>query len=523
MSINLQAERTPERVAVRMALSGVELSYAELDDASARLAAALRERGAKLGDRLALLMTNSPEFFVGAWAARRAGLRLVPVNWHLKFDEAAHVVDDSDAMALIISPELTELADQLCRHCPKLRFLISTGEANGRTEALSELLVATLPLPVTDEPQGNMMPYSSGTSGRPKGILRSIAPSPFGSLIGFDQMVAADYGLGADAVYLCPAPLYHAAPLTWSMSTHALGGTVSLLESFDAELVLRTIERDRITHAQFVPTHFIRLLKLPEETRHRYDLSSLRFVTHAAAPCPVEVKRAMIEWWGPIIHEYYSGSEGAGFVTLDSAEWLAHPGSVGRPKVVYGASAKREDDATGVRIVDLESGEELPQGEVGLIYFADAEHFEYHKDPGKTAEFFNDKGWGTLGDMGWLDDEGYLYLADRKSHMIISGGVNIYPQEIEAALAMHPEVVDVAVIGVPNDEFGEEVKAVVQTSAAPDPGLADELIAFCRERIAHYKCPRTIDFVDSLPRLPNGKLLKRELRQTYWPESRIRI
>jgi long-chain acyl-CoA synthetase len=518
MAIDAHARLTPDKDAVRMVETGARMTYAQLDDASARLARALRERGARPGDRVAVLMENRPEYFVAVWAARRAGLRFVPVNWHLTLEEAAYVTDDCDAVALIASHTLIGLAAGVKARCPRLRTAISAGPAEAGFESLETVLAGSAPWAATDQPEGGIMPYSSGTSGRPKGILRPLAGATFGAPSGFETMVVNAYGFAPDTVYLCPAPLYHTAPLGWSMAAQANGGTVVALESYDAQRALQAIAGERVTHAQFVPTHFVRMLKLPEAARKSADVSSLRMAIHAAAPCPVDVKQAMIDWWGPIILEYYAGSEGGGFVSLDSLEWLAHRGSVGRaqPAAVAGLS---RDGGSALHIVDPDTGRELPTGEVGLIYFSNAARFDYHKDPGKTAEFFNDRGWGTLGDMGWVDGEGYLYLTDRKSHMIISGGVNIYPQEIESVLALHPAVADVAVIGVPNAEFGEEVKAVVEPAGPADAGLARELIAYCRERLAGFKCPRTVDFVETLPRLPNGKLLKRELRKRYWPEG----
>jgi acyl-CoA synthetase (AMP-forming)/AMP-acid ligase II len=347
--------------------------------------------------------------------------------------------------------------------------------------------------------------YSSGTTGRPKGIKRDLPKVGFGqSEEALVMLLRGAYGFGADTRYLCPAPLYHAAPMGWTISTQRIGGTVVLMKRFDPLETLRFIDRYRITEAQFVPTHFVRMLKLSDEERLRYDLSSLRTVVHAAAPCPIEVKAKMLEWWGPKIHEYYAGSEGVGMCAIGPEEWLAHPGSVG--KAVRGV----------VHIVG-EEGQDLPTGEVGQIWFETESRFEYHNDAAKTAEAWNDRGWGTIGDVGYLDDEGYLYLTDRVSHMIISGGVNIYPQEVEDALILHPKVSDAAVIGVPDPDMGEAVKAVVQLDPAFDASdaLAEELIAFCRERIAHFKCPRSVDFVDQLPRLPTGKLLKRKLRDRY--------
>jgi acyl-CoA synthetase (AMP-forming)/AMP-acid ligase II len=358
--------------------------------------------------------------------------------------------------------------------------------------------------PLEHETEGACMFYSSGTTGRPKGIERPLSGRPYGSSQPLDALISAGYGFGLDTVYLCPAPLYHAAPLGWSMATQRLGGTVILMERFDPLETLALIERHRVTHAQFVPTMFVRMLKLPADERRRFDLSSLRAVIHAAAPCPVDVKRQMIEWWGPLIYEYYAGSEGNGFCAIDSADWLAHPGSVGRP--------------VGVEIhIVGEDGREVPTGAVGVVYFGGGEPFAYHNDAVKTAEAYTPEGWSTLGDVGYVDDEGYLYLTDRKSHMIISGGVNIYPQEVEDVLVLHPEVADVAVIGVPHAEMGEEVKAVVQLvdMSMAGPELERELIAYCESRVARFKFPRSVDFDPELPRLPTGKLAKRLLRDRY--------
>ncbi|MET0987381.1 MAG: acyl-CoA synthetase [Steroidobacteraceae bacterium] len=512
MSIHQQAAASPDKPAVTMADSGDSMTFRELDARSTQLAHALRRRGMTAGDRLAILLPNSLLYYVAAWAARRSTLRYVPLNWHLHVDEVAYIVDNCDARALVTAEPLRELAQAVAQRQPSLRVLLAGSRDATPFEDLAAAMRAERTTGMDEEADGNFMFYSSGTTGYPKGILRPLTGQPFGSLAPIEQMTKAAYGFGSNTVYLSPAPLYHAAPLGWSMAAQGHGGTVIAMERFDAENVLRTIERYRVTHAQFVPTHFFRLLQLPGEVRARYDLSSLRMVVHAAAPCPIDVKERMIQWWGPIIHEYYSASEGGGFTAIDPQEWLRKKGSVGRSLL-------------GPMHIIGEDGRELPAGEVGLIYFENAEPFEYHKAAEKTAEYFNDRGWGTMGDMGWVDADGYLFLADRKSHMIISGGVNIYPQEIENLLAVHPKVADVAVIGVPNAEFGEEVKAVVIPAAGctADDELAHELIEYCREHAAGYKCPRSVDFVSTLPRLENGKLLKRELRKRYWPSDRRMI
>ena len=359
------------------------------------------------------------------------------------------------------------------------------------------------------------MLYSSGTTGRPKCVSGPLPDAPLGTPDAVYALVTALFGGTADSVYLSPAPLYHAAPLRFCMGFHRLGATVVVMEHFDAAEALAAIERHRVTHSQWVPTMFIRMLKLPEAERARHDLSSHRVAVHAAAPCPVQVKQQMIEWWGPILHEYYAGTEGNGFVYCDSATWLDHPGTVGRS--ILGE----------VHIVG-DDGEELPAGQAGTIYFGGGPGFSYHNDPEKTAASRDPRGrgWSTLGDVGYVDDEGFLYLTDRKAYMIITGGVNVYPQEAENVLALHPKVADVAVLGVPNDEFGEEVKAVVEPISMDDAGpeLERELIAYCREHLADVKCPRTVDFRPELPRHPTGKLYKRLLKDEYWQghgQSRI--
>ncbi len=319
------------------------------------------------------------------------------------------------------------------------------------------------------------------------------------------------YGMSSSSVYLSPAPLYHAAGVNYTMAVNRVGAASIMMRKFDAETVLRLIDTHRVTHAQFVPTMFVRMLKLPEAVRRRYDVSSLRCVIHAAAPCPVDVKHAMMEWFGPIIHEYYGGTEGFAGTVIGPEEWLAHPGSVGIPMAA-------------VHVVG-DDGQELPIGQAGELYFEGGPDFEYFKDPAKTASVYNERGWRSLGDMGYVDRDGYMYLTDRSTFMIVSGGVNIYPQEAENLLVMHPQLVDAAVFGVPNDEFGEEVKAVVQPveGVTPGPEFEAELIAYCRAHLAGYKCPRTVEFDPELPRDPNGKLYKRRVRERYWQGRASRI
>jgi long-chain acyl-CoA synthetase len=500
------AGRAPDAPALVMGASGETVTYAELEDRSARVAQALRARGVAPGDHIAVIMENSPAFLVAAWAAQRSGLHYTAINSHLRPAEVEYVLDDCGAVALLTSSAMADVVAGL--DLGRVGVRVAVGDVPG-FERYDQVLAGASPGPLDDEREGREMLYSSGTTGRPKGVRKPLPGTPFGDPSSTPVLLARALehqgrGVGPGSVYLCPAPLYHSAPLVYSMSMQRLGATVVVMERFDPRHCLELIERHSVTHAQFVPTMFVRMLRLPEAERARHDVSSLEFVVHAAAPCPVPVKRQMLEWWGPIIHEYYAGSEDIGSTFITPEEWLAHPGSVGRP-------------LEECHVLDADGGE-LPPGEAGVVWFAGGRPFEYHNDPDKTASITNDRGWRTLGDIGYVDADGYLYLTDRQAHMIISGGVNIYPQEAENVLAGHPAVVDVAVIGVPDPDMGEAVKAVVQPTdpAAAGPGLEADLLAFCRAELATYKCPRTVDFVDELPRDPNGKLYKRLLRERYW-------
>jgi long-chain acyl-CoA synthetase len=509
------ASSRPDHPAVVMGGSGRRVTYRELDERSLRFARTLFELGLRRGDHYAVVMENHPAYYEVVWAGLRSGLYVTAVNSHLTPVEAGYVVDDCGAEVVVTSSGLADLAESMVPHTPRVRHRLAVGDDQPAGHDAYEALVAAHPPELPEgEQRGTVMLYSSGTTGRPKGIEFPLPPvdSPLGEWE-IAEHSRARYGFGDDMVYLSPAPLYHAAPLRVSLAVQCVGGTVVVMEQFDPAAALGLIERERVTHSQWVPTMFVRMLKLPEEERSHYDLSSQRVAVHAAAPCPVEVKEQMIRWWGPILEEYYAGTEHIGSTSISSAEWLAHKGSVGRPS--YGA----------VVHICGDDGAELPAGETGTVYFEDTSAtFEYHGDRAKTESLRHPDhpGWRTLGDVGRVDDEGYLYLTDRKAFMIVSGGVNIYPQEIEDVLVSHPRVLDAAVFGVPNEEMGEEVKAVVQPLDG-DEGLEVELQAWCEGRLASYKRPRSYDFERQLPRLDNGKLYKTALRERYWQGHSSRV
>ena len=511
MHPRIHAQSRPDALALIMANSGERVTYGELEARANRGAHALRALGLATGDTICMVCDNRPDFFDIFWATQRSGIVLVPTSTRLKADEIAYIVNDSGSKALLIADTLGEVAQQLAAkrgEMPALEHIFAIGDLPA-LPGWRELCAAQPATPIADEALGLRMAYSSGTTGRPKGIRNALPSS------GSDPVQAQGgvllygklYPFGPDTVYLSPAPLYHAAPMGFTTTTQCLGGTVVVMEKFEPEAFLANVDRFGATLTQVVPTMFVRLLELPEEVRAKYDLSSLKAVIHAAAPCPIPVKQAMIEWLGPIIEEYYAGTEGCGFVAVSSREWLERPGTVG--SAIHGR----------IRICD-DDGNELPAGDVGTIYFSDGPAFAYHNAPEKTASSRNPlhPDWATLGDVGRVDAEGYLFLADRKDFMIISGGVNIYPQEVENLLIGHPQVADVAVFGVPNATFGEEVKAVIQPARWENAGpqLAQELIEWCRERLADVKCPRSVEFMCELPRAETGKLYKKELRAKYW-------
>jgi acyl-CoA synthetase (AMP-forming)/AMP-acid ligase II len=503
----VHAQQTPDKAAYIMAGSGEAITYKQLDERSNQLAHLFRDAGLQRGDAVALMLENHPRYFEILWAAQRAGLYYTAISSRLTPGETEYIINDCGAQVFITSDYKRDVAAELLTGTPNVKVrLMLDGTAAGY-ESYEDALERFPTTPIADESEGADMLYSSGTTGRPKGVRTPLPEGDMGQPSGVTVLGQMLYGFNPDMVYLSPAPLYHAAPLRFCMAVQRVGGTAIVMEHFDPTEFLRLVEAHGVTHTQVVPTMFVRMLKLPEAERTKFDVSSLQIAIHAAAPCPVPVKEQMIEWWGPKIMEYYAGTEGNGFCAISSEEWLAHKGSVGKPLI-------------GVVHIVGEDGEEVGTREEGTIYFESGASFEYHNDPEKTASSRDPKGrgWSTLGDVGYVDEDGYLYLTDRKAYMIISGGVNIYPQEAENLLTTHPKVLDVAVIGVPNEDFGEEVKAVVQLvdGVEPSPDLERELIQFCREQLADVKCPRSVDFVDDLPRHPTGKLYKRLLRDKYW-------
>lgn len=504
MHPSLHAAARPEHPAYIMAATGSTVSYGELEAWSNKLAHCWRDAGLAAGDTIALVLENHEWLFPLVWSAQRSGLYFVCLSHTLSGDDLAYILNDSGARFVVGSAHTLPLLRAAKAAGAGQDILLVDAEA-ADASSLADRLDGMPATPIADECAGSDMLYSSGTTGRPKGVRKPIVPGqPIDAPTPLGTVAQSRFGMGADTVYLSPAPLYHAGPLRWSMLVHRLGGTVVVMNRFDAEQALALIERYRVTAAQWVPTHFSRLMQLPDETRARYDLSSLRVALHAAAPCPVPLKQAMLDWWGPIIHEYYGGTENNGLTMITPEEWLARPGSVGRAFV-------------GELRICGDDGEPLPPRTEGGVYFAGGPTFSYHNDEAKTAASYNARGWSTLGDVGWIDEDGYLFLTDRKNFMIISGGVNIYPQEIENVLAMHPKVADAAVIGAPDPDMGERVVAVVELRDPADAGaaLAEELRSYARERLGGVKTPRQIDFTDRLPREPTGKLFKRLLRDKY--------
>ncbi len=488
------ARTHPDKVAVVVPGGGSQ-TYGELDERSARLAAALRQAGLGPGDTVALVLENRLEWAEAVWAPLRSGMWIAPLNWHLGSDELAYLLQDSKARAVITSAaRLREFGD-----------VVTGVETVLVLDAdYEQSLAAVERQPYDDDRLGARLLYSSGSTGRPKGIRGTMldthpaeVPPRLGGLM-------EKLGFSADTVFLNAAPCYHAAPFVFTLNSSCLGATTVHLERFDAEAYLAAIAEHRVTHAQLVPTMLVRLLRLPEEVRTRYDLSSLRVLVTSGAPCAPELKTAIEVWLGPVLHEYYGASEGYGVTHVSPQEAAERPGTVGRP--VHGTAHITDDEGT-----------EMSPRQIGTVWFGGMPEFRYDGDEEKSRRSRNDRGWATVGDLGYVDEDGFLYLTGRAGHTIISGGVNIYPQEIEDALAAHPAVVDVAVFGLPDVEYGERVTAVVQLdpSAVPGDAMAGELVEHVRGRLARFKAPRQVEFLEELPRLPSGKLNKTALRERY--------
>lgn len=505
----------PNQACVVMASNGAVVTYDEFEGRSNQLAHLLADHGLKPLDHYAIFMENNACYLETCAAGERAGLYYTCINSYLSADEMAFILNDSESKVLITSVDRIEVAREAIKQCRDVLLYLVVGGGDV-DEPFIDYEAAILKYPTTPirhERLGTAMLYSSGTTGRPKGVLRPLADIPPDDNLPIFRFLNRVWQYREGMVYLSPAPLYHTAPQAATNLTIRMGGTCIIMERFDPEEYLRLIEKHRVTHSQLVPTMFSRLLKLPKQVRARYDLSSLEIAIHGAAPCPPQVKRQMIDWWGPIIHEYYGATEGLGFAACNTPEWLAHPGSVG--KVRLGEVHVLDDDMN-----------ECPNGMAGTIWFVTATPFEYYNDPERTAQTCSADGtMSSVGDVGYVDDDGFLYLTDRRTYMIISGGVNIYPQECENLLISHPKVADAAVFGVPNEDLGEEVKAVIEVvpEFSGDDALEEELIAYCQSHLSHQKCPRSIDFEQQLPRLPTGKLYKRLLKDRYWGDRQSRV
>ncbi|MGI5129764.1 acyl-CoA synthetase [Pseudonocardia sp. CA-107938] len=503
MHPSVHARTDPDRIAYRIVPSGEVVTYGELDARSNQAAHLFRSLGLRRGDVVAILLENHARYYELAWAADRSGLYYTCLSTQLSATDVGRILADCGASILLTSRRMQPLAEQVRASAPAVRCYLVDGSADGFEDYLAAR-DGFPTVPVADESCGSSMLYSSGTTGRPKGVEVSLPEGPLDQVDQLTRIAVDHFGYEPGMVYLVPAPLYHSAPLRWSMLVHKVGGTVVVMPKFDALGALECIERYGITVSQWVPTHFVRMLKLPEADRKRFDLSTQKVVFHAAAPCPVEVKRRMMAWWGPILREFYAGTEFNGMTAITAEEWLAHPGSVGRP--VFGE----------LHICD-DKGEPLPAGEEGLVYFGGGVRFRYRNDPQTTAAAYNAAGWSTLGDIGRVDADGYLYLTDRKGFLVISGGVNIYPREIEDVVVGHPDVADVAVIGAPDEDLGERLVAVVELLPGRErtPTLVDEIQAMVERDLGRLKVPRQVDVVDRLPRHATGKLYKRLLRDSY--------
>ena len=512
MHPRIYAKSHPNKPALIMAETGETLTYGALEKLANQGAQLIRHLGVKKGDIIALWARNSTEFLSVYWAAQRAGIYICPLPVYLSVDDAAYILKDCGAKLLIVSSEI-RAAEDFMNHAaklvPNLKYIYGLHQSISNLESWESAISEMTDTPIDDEEAGWHLIYSSGTTGRPKGVK---LPLIGGSVVEDNQWVKRYeqlYNLTEKSVFLACAPLYHAAPILFATNVMRRGATVVITKKFLPDGTLNAIETYKVTLSQMVPTMFIRMLRLPDKERLNYDVSSLEHVVHAAAPCPIEVKYKMMDWFGDIIDEYYAGSESIGATAITASEWRKKPGSVGKSR-------------NSILHICDDEGAELPTGEIGCVYFEGGYDFEYLNDPLKTKDARNPKHptWATYGDIGYVDDDDYLFLTDRKKFIIISGGVNIYPQETENLLIQHPKVADVAVFGVPNEDMGEEVKAVVQPLNWNDasPECESELIEFCRTKLSSYKCPKSIDFERKLPRQENGKLYKRALRDRYWPK-----
>ena len=517
--ISENAKLWPDRPAVIVAETGEKWTYGELNTASLKAANALLARGLNPRDAVALFMDNCPEYLEIAWAVQRCGLVDLFIPYRATADEAAYMVQDSEARILIVSGDaaistVRQLVATRSKLIPTVEHIFIVGATANGCEEWGHIRSATPATPILGATAGSHILYSSGTTGRPKALrwnLQAVAPKDD---FPFDRMLTHMFGVGSEAVYLSPAPLYHTAPISYCLGMHQLGATVVLMKAFDAESSLQAVERYGVTFAQFVPTMFVRMLKLPQATKKRYDLSSLKVVLHSAAPCPPDIKRELIKWLGPVVYECYGGSEGNGLTLINSQEWLNKPGSVGK---AY----------TGCLHICDDDGRDLAAGEIGKVFFSGGDDFEYLNDPEKTAESKHplDKSRTTLGDIGYLDEDGYLFLTDRQAFTIICGGVNVYPLEVENLIISHPKIADVAVFGIPDSDLGEVVHALVEPLDWSDAGvvLEQELLALCEARLSRVKCPKAVEFSPSLPRTPTGKMMKRILKEPYWANCKTMI
>ena len=506
MHPKLHAQTAPDRAAYIMVETGEVVTYKQLDERSNQGAQLFRKHGLVRGDSILLFLENNARFLELCWAAQRSGLYYTPISYRLTAAEIEYIVGDLKPKMFFTSEKLVETARTVSAlQSGTCRNYLVDGRAEDYLSYVEER-DARPTTPIADESFGTDLLYSSGSTGRPKGVKIPLPGGPIDNLEPRWRAYHTIMGFDWDSVHYIPSPLYHALPIHHAMVAQHYGGTVLVIQKFDPEEALRLIERYKVSQSSWVATMFIRMLKLPEAVRRKYDVSSMIGMVHGAGPCPIPVKEAMIEWFGEIIHETYSSTEGFGAATINSTEWLQHKGSVGRSML------------SPAHIVDDETGAELPAGEIGTIYFEAPRKVEYLNDAAKTSSVHHPKGWATAGDIGYLDADGYLYLTDRKADMIISGGVNIYPQEIEAVLILHPKIADIAVFGIPNEDFGEEVKAVVAPTNFADagPALEAEIIDYCKSQLAALKAPKTVDFLPELPRHETGKLYKRLLRDPYW-------